>query len=354
MSTFHLQPHYFTEREHALIEDAASGLSASLFRFDSGVCAARMRNRLGELVVLPFQGQQIWSARMLGRDLTMKSMFDQPRPTTEFLATFGGFLQHCGFTACGGPSKDDTHPLHGELPNAPFQRAHLELGRDARGDYLALGGGYRHTVAFSYDYSAEPLIKLYAGASVFTVSLRVTNLKRSPMDYMYLAHVNFRPVDGGRLAYTAQATPEHVRVRTSLPSHVAPAPGLREFVDALAVHPELHHVLRPGLAFDPEVVFFIDYEAGPDGWARTMQIHPDGGADLVRHRPSQLPKGMRWICRTADQDAIAIVEAGTCETEGYTIEKRKGNVKALAGGETFACELEIGALPAGSPEIASA
>ena len=38
-----------------------------------------MCNGLGSITVLPFQGQQIWDAEMLGRSLKMKSMFTEPR-----------------------------------------------------------------------------------------------------------------------------------------------------------------------------------------------------------------------------------------------------------------------------------
>jgi hypothetical protein len=133
----HLTPENFSEKEITLVEN--SPLSASTFRFDSGVSGIRLRNELGSLVLLPFQGQQIWSAEFHGRNLTMKSMFSQPRPTRQYLDTYGGFLLHCGATAMGVPTKDDSHPLHGELPNAPFQHAYLAVGEDERGLYLGLG-----------------------------------------------------------------------------------------------------------------------------------------------------------------------------------------------------------------------
>jgi len=60
----------------------------------------------------------------------------------------------------------------------------------------------------------------------------------------------------------------------------------------------------------------------------------------------QLLKATRWVSRTPDQDAIALVEAGTCEPEGYLAEKAKGYVKVLPPGETFVAEFEIGALAA--------
>ena len=78
-----------------------------------------------------------------------------------------------------------------------------------------------------------------------------------------------------------------------------------------------------------------------------MQVHPDGAADFVRHRPDELPKGIRWMTRTADQDAIGIVLPATAEPDGYTAEKAKGNVLMLPPDEEWRCTMEFGALDAG-------
>ncbi|RLT34040.1 MAG: DUF4432 family protein [Chloroflexi bacterium] len=341
-STIHLQPEFFNSKERLLVESAE--LRVSSFRYDSGVAALRLSNSQGELVMLPFQGQQIWSATFGGRNLTMRSMFDAPQSTSDYAKNYGGFLLHCGFTAMGVPTAQDDHPLHGELPNAVYQQAWLVLGEDENGAYIGLGGRYRHTVAFNYNYTAEPLVKLYAGSSLIHVSLVCHNLKQTPMEYMYLAHANFRPVDNGQLLYSAVVTPQTVRVRRSIPSHVKFAPDYLTFMDALGEKPELHHRLTPGLAFDPEIVFGIDYRADADGWAHTLQLHPDGNADYIRHRPEQLPVGVRWICRTPDQDAAGINLPATAEPEGYTAEKAKGYVKELAGGAQWRCDYVMGAL----------
>ncbi|TRZ48595.1 DUF4432 family protein [bacterium] len=340
-TTINLIPDQFTHLETTLAEHGE--LSASIFRYQSGVCAVRLKNAYGELVMLPFQGQQIWDATMLGRRLTMRSMFDQPYPTRDFLSTFGGFLVHCGATAIGSPGPEDTHPLHGELPNAPFQSAALVFGTDKKGDYIGLTGTYRHIVAFNYNYTATPLVKLYAASSVFTVSMTIYNLKASSMPLMFLEHVNFVPVNGGRLVQTVICKPESMRVRANTPPFMEVASGYREFVKVLQEHPEKHFVFEPGLIYDPEMVLYLNYLADNKGWAHTLQIHPDGSADLLRHRPEQLNHGTRWIYRTADQDALSM-EPCTAELEGFNAEKQKGNVRYLPGGATFSSDLEIGIL----------
>lgn len=348
----HLTPAQFGDKERPLLEFGP--LTATAFRFDSGVCAVRLTHARASLTLLPYQGQQIWQAVCDGRDLTMRSMFAQPWPTRDFLATFGGFMQHCGATGVGNPTAEDAHPLHGELPNAPYHAAYLVTGEDARGAYLGLGGAYRHTIAFAHNYVAEPLVKLYADSTLFNVTMRICNEKQSDMELLYLAHINFRPIDNGRLVYSAPSDPQHVRVRTTIPSHVHPGADYTRFIEQLAEDPSLHEIFKPGLAFDPEVVFFMDYVADDAGWGHTLQIHPNGRADYVRHRLAELPRATRWISRTPDQDAVALVEVGTCEPDGYTAEKRKGHIVVLGPGEQFEASFDVGALDAAEAQRVAA
>lgn len=340
----HLAPEFFGEREKILLE--TPDLSASAFRYDSGVCAVRLRNDEGEIVMLPYQGQQIWSARFRGRELTMKSMFDQPKATREYLETYGGFLLHCGATAMGVPSEGDSHPLHGELPNAPYQAAYLVVGADEEGDYLGLGGVYQHTVAFTCNYRAEPLVKLHVDSSVLDIGLTITNLRNSPMEWMYLAHLNFRPVEDAQLIYSAPCTPEHCRVRKSIPSHITPPPGYAEFLGELEADPEKHNRFSSSLPFNPEVCFYLDYVADDGGWAHSLQVLPDGEADYVAHRPEQLDKVIRWIALSEDQAAMGLALPATAEPEGLTAEKGKGNIKALPAKGSVRIDMRAGALGA--------
>ncbi len=351
-TTIHLQKDAFSPFERILVEHG--GMTASSFLYPTGVHALRIRNRRGEMVLLPFQGQQIWSARFDGRELTMRSMFTQPRATRTYLENYGGFLLHCGFTAMGVPTAGDSHPLHGELPNAPYDNAQLYLGEDEAGAYIRLGGSYQHTVAFNYNYLAQPSVTLHDDTALIQVAIAFTNLKNTPMEYMYLAHANFRPVDHARLVYSAKASPATVRVRRSIPSHIHPQPGYREFLEELASNPGLHHNLAPGLLFDPEVVFYIDFKTDSAGWAHCLQVHPDGSADYIRHKPAQLPKGVRWICRTPDQDALGLLLPATAEPEGYSAEKAKGNLKTLGPKERIEFTYELGSLsPAETAEKAA-
>jgi hypothetical protein len=344
----HLFPEQFCENERLLVE--SNGLSASTFRFSTGVCALRLKNERGEAVLLPFQGQQIWSAQFGGRPLGMTSYFPEPRPTRNYLETYGAFLLHCGVSAMGVPTAQDTHPLHGELPNATYQQAWLVLGEDEQGEYIGLGGRYQHIVAFSYNYLAEPLVKLYRGGSLLHVHFSLENLRHAPLEWMYLAHINFRPVDYGRMVYSALPTPQHVRVRQSIPSHIRPGPGYVEFLQTLKEHPEQHHLFTPQQVYDPEVVFAIDYLHDNHGYAHSMQVHPDGSADYVRHSPAVLDHCIRWIVRTPDQQALGFAMPGTAEPEGYTAEKAKGNLKTLPGKSKVSFDIVAGRLEPGEAQ----
>ena len=220
----------FNEQERPLCQFDA--FSIKTFRYKSGVAALRIINARGEIIVLPFQGQQVWRAKFDGRELTMRSMFDEPVSTREYLENYGAFMIHCGITGLGAPGPEDNHSLHGELPNAPFNSAWLELDSDKRS--TKVGGTYQHTVAFSTNYLATIETALKAESALLDISVSVENLKQTPMDLMYLGHANFRPVDGGELHYSAFYNSKSVRVRQSIPSHVNPKPGYKEFLSKLA------------------------------------------------------------------------------------------------------------------------
>jgi len=205
---------------------------------------------------------------------------------------------------------------------------------------------YQHTVAFSTNYNATISTTMSAGSALLDVSVVVDNLKQTPMDLMYLAHANFRPVDNGQLHYSANYSAQSVRVRQSIPGHVTPKPGYAEFLQQLAEDPTPHHILKPGLGFDPEVVFEIDLNADADGYSHALQKHPDGFSDYISYRPDQAPVCMRWICRTPDQDGLGVAFPATSGVEGYTTEKAKGRVVNLAGGETWRIAMRMGHLTA--------
>jgi hypothetical protein len=344
-SIVHLNPRFFTEKESILLEQGC--LKASLFCYKTGVAAIRVTNGRGEAVILPYQGQQIWRCRFDGRDLHMKSIFDEPEPTQDYLRTYGGLFIHCGATTMGVPSALDTHPLHGELPNAPYQEAFLKHGHNENGHFIAVGGKYCHRVAFNHHYIAQPLVQIYENSTLLDVSMSITNLRHTDMDVMYLAHINFRPVDHAELTYSAPYDAEHIKVNVNVPAHIksnVPIEEFTEFLHRLKADPSLHHTIDPTAHFDPEVVMAIKYQADEEGFAHSLQVHPDGYAHYVRHRPDQLDNAIRWIARNQCEDAMGLVLPANAGVEGYLAEKAASRVKILTPNMQVSFEMRTGLL----------
>lgn len=331
----------------------AHGMTARVFRYATGVAAVSIATPVGEVTILPFKGQQVWDASFGGRRLTMRSMFDEPQDTSDYLSTYGAFLIHCGITAMGGPGPGDSHPLHGELPNARFQAASLIAGSDADGPYLALAGECRQARAFGFNYCFRSQVTLRPDKTYLDVAISVENLRPVPLDVMYLAHINFRAVDDGRLVDTVVDDRTDIEVRRDHPAGLAISPEQHRLVEELAADPARHRHLAAGRRIDPEIVLFLTCRPDQDGWAHGLQIHPDGNGDFVRYKPAELPVAVRWISRTGDQEALGLILPATSGVDGYSAEKAKGRVVTLAGGATYACGYRCGALdPAQTQHLA--
>ena len=343
-SRIFLYPGQFSEAERTVLEFVS--LRAHLFRYRSGVCAIRAENKNGQLIVLPYQGQQIWRLSFLEHDLTMKSMFDEPVPTQLFHANYGMFLLHCGLTAMGNPSPQDTHPQHGELPFAPFSDAWLSTGQDERGRYLCLGGSYRHTRAFRTDYRFEVFYKLYEDATTIEVTVRFTNLRPDDLEYFYMCHINFRPVDGARLSYSAYH--KDIKPHYALSSRLSEEKkqAYNAFFEKLQSSPEIQDIVdRQTQMYEPEICSTIHYQHDATGSAYCMQVLPDGCACYVRFDPEKLPIGLRWIARTGPEDAMGMVLPATAEHLGYTYCKQHHFERYLPSGQSEQYQIEIGLLP---------
>jgi hypothetical protein len=341
----HLERCLFGEREKPLCE--LGRLKASAFCFSTGVAAVRVENPHGHIVVLPYQGQQIWDAVFHGRRLTMATYFPEPVPSTNLLDSYGAFLYHCGALRMGTPGPEDTHPLHGELPGAVYGEAWLIQGQDEGGAYLGVSGAHLHAQAFGDKYRAVPTVKIYEDRTVLDVGMSVENLAHHPMDLMYMCHVNFFPADNGEIIQAAGWDTTDMVVRSSIPSHVKPTPQYLSFLEALKKNPGVTRVLRPEDTYDPEVVFYIRnlrHDAG--GMTHMLQKHPDGSSDYISWNVKSLDHAVRWILKHADQKVAGMALPATCDPEGYTAEKKKGNVRTIPGLGTASFAVRAGYLDA--------
>lgn len=314
------------------------------FRYSTGVAALRVRTDRGEIVLLPFQGHQLWSVSFAGRELAMKSVFVEPRKTSDFLSTYGAFFVHCGACAMGRPGPTDNHPIHGELPNAPFDECTVHAGWESDGTpCVDVGGRYHHKAAFTADYIATSRVRIRGGRTYLGLSLAVENLRVSPMELMYMAHINFRPITHSRVVASAPLTPDNMEFRP-WPATIRIPDAHAKFVELARKDPGMLATILPSHVFDPELVFSVGYQPDADGWAHTLQVHPDGSADFVRHDPAELPVGTRWIVRTGSEDAFGIILPGTAGPEGFAKEKSRGRIVMLAPGGTWQCTVEVGVL----------
>lgn len=113
LTKINFKPSFFSDRPIELLSDGE--FSAVAFRYETGVCGLKIRNKNCNMVVLPYMGQQIWFAEFHGKNLTQKSIFDQPQNTTKFGDNYGGLLIHCGLTNINCADEGEDYPLHEQL-----------------------------------------------------------------------------------------------------------------------------------------------------------------------------------------------------------------------------------------------
>lgn len=338
----YLYKELFSDKEKVLFTDGT--MSASVFKYSTGVDAVTIKNDKGYVTLLPFMGQMIWRMEFLGHDLVMKSIYDEPEVCYQnYGESYGCFLMHCGLTAMGNPTAEDTHLPHGELPIAKYKEAYITIGEDKKGKYIALGGVYTHKRAFELNYEFIPECRLYEGASVIDVNVTINNKKDLPLEYFYLCHINYRPIDGAELYYNAKR--ENVIPHREVPENYPKAKETNEYIDRLLKDASIMDKIDKNTqSYAPEIVFTCKYDSDENGDAHTMQVLPDGYSCYVKHRPEELPFGIRWVARTDDEDALGMVLPATAEHKGYLYCKERGYEKYVASGDSITFHMTTGIL----------
>ncbi len=337
-----LQKHFFSSDEQTLVEYGSFKVDA--FRYSSGVEALKIENGKCSFVFTPFKGQQIWHFCVDGKELSMQTTVKEPKDTMVYLENYGGFLYHCGIISFGAP--DATHPHHGEIPNAIYDKAYIVCDEDENGKYILLGGELNHDMAFVRKYKFAPEIKLYENESVFKINVEIENLRSYPMEYMYLCHINFRPFDGSELICSAKYDADHIKLYRS--------PGsdkLLNYFDKLEKDFSImNKVGHSGECYDPEICFGIKYESDENNRAYTLQDMGDG-ACYVSHPADVLTNGVRWISRTNNEDSMGMVLPATAEHIGYANAKENGQLRVLEGNEKLSFVIEAGYIERKEKEI---
>jgi hypothetical protein len=332
-STIHLSKSFFGSVPATLL--TSGRLSCTVFSYPSGVQAIRAENGMGYVIVLPYHGQQVWDLSFGGKSLKMQNLFPEPRDTTVLEECYGAYMMHCGALRMGCPSPEDTHTLHGELPLAPYQKASVILGENEKGRFLGITGEYHYIRAFADTYCARPVVRLYENSTLIDIDMEVENRSHFPMELMYMSHINIMPAPNGKLLQSHRWTAEDMKVRLSIPAFVKPSKEYLDFLNSLKDRPQELSVLKAGMEYDPEVVFFnYNSRADEKGFTHYMQVHEDGTADYVGYKPAELKRNVRWILINKNQKVIGLALPATAEPEGYTAEKKKGNVLTLGPKES--------------------
>ena len=343
-----LKKNMFTDARFTLVE--AGELKAEIFRYSTGVEAVRVSNRRGGFTVLPFMGQMIWRCDFDGRELTMKSIWDEPAVCKDtFEESYGCFLMHCGLTAMGNPTPADTHPGHGELPVAPYDEAWIEAGADENGEYLAVSGVYRHRRCFSLNYAFSPRALLRPGAGKIEVSAEMKNNRDLPLEYYYLCHINHLPVNGSKIVESPLAKKPIINHEVPEWYYKPWADATNKFLAALDKDYKVQSVIgAKGESYKPEIVNCYFHKPDKNGWAFVREVYPKKLGKVtgvfVNYRPGELPYATRWLCRTPQDDALGMCLPATAEHKGRLFCQSQHQQKYLAPGKSFTIHVETGVL----------
>ena len=188
-----------------------------------------------------------------------------------------------------------------------------------------------------------PECRLYEDASTIEMTMTFKNNKDLPLEYFYLCHINYLPIDGSRLIYTANR--KNIVAHSEVPQGYPGGEKTEAYIDKLNKDISIMDVIdKESQSYAPEIVFTCKYDADEDGNAHTMQLLPDGYSCYVCHKPEELPFGVRWVARTKDEDALGMVLPATAEHKGYLYCKERGYEKYLASGETMTFHITTGIL----------
>jgi hypothetical protein len=338
-TTLHLCKDMFIRERRLVIEHG--GITVHAFKYATGIEALELSTGAARFTLLPYKGQQIWDTWVGERRLTMQSVFAAPIDTREFRKTYGAFFVHCGGTAMGSPQPGENHLPHGELPNIPFESAHLRIGTEGEAKFVELGGVASDREAFSHAFEFRPTLRFFQGRADIVCTVTIENVGGDNMPCMYLGHINFAPVAGARLVDGGDDT-AYTWTNPSLPT-TAPQ-GVHDWHERVAEEFSQHRIVRADDRVEPEFVKTLKLQPDPDGWAHSAQLLPDGSADFVSWQPKALPYAVRWITRASERQAMGFALPSTAGPDGREAARQSGDLFYLARGECFTARFRFGAL----------
>ena len=165
------------------------------------------------------------------------------------------------------------------------------------------------------------------------------------MELMYMIHINFNPVNYGKIIQSVDWKKDSMEISDNLPDDLNGPIQFNKSVDELREDPKLTQIIDPEDVYDPEVVFYLkNIKSGNDGFAHFIQKYPDGSSYYVSFNINELDHGARWIVKNKDMEALSIVLPSTCDADGYIAEKEKSNIKEIKGKASHRANMKTGYL----------
>ena len=320
-----LQREFFGETSKVIFHN--ENITASIFRYSSGVEAIDLKNSRGRMVVLPYMGQVIWDLEFDGVDLKMNNMFSQPRKVSNIVDTYGCFAFHSGLIRNGCPGPDDDYELHGEMPCAEMDRAWLEITDEG----VKICGETEYAKGFGHHYLASPSVKIFNEESYIEINMTVRNLSGAEMPLQYMCHTNYAYLEDAEMKQNIPS--DAFKLRESVPAHVKPTEKWLNYNRKLLSGEETLSVLNQPEMYDPEIVFFGDELDRYQQDVEFEMVSPNGCTFFTKFSTEELNYATRWILHNSDQQVGAFVLPATCRPEGYLAAEKTGTLIKLGANE---------------------
>lgn len=322
-----MTPSQFSRTETLLFE--THELVIHTFAYSTGVEALKITIGRGEFIWLPFFGQSLWSWKLDGVEQKFEGFVEEPDyAARDFLHNYGACMIHCGITAMGNPSKEDTHLHHGELPLTHYKEAWIEISDGP--NPISLCGKMQFRIPFVAAYEFAPSLKILGDGSSVFVDSTLTNLQKSDMHYMYLNHLNFTMRDAVRLEYGRNDFSKRtVTVLDEVIPGVVEDPSLFLTVDKHPTYsPELVAIMKNQPQFGPVTV--------------NKMYRSDGDVVWVAINTNELDHTVAWLSRTVDRSACGFSLPATAGPRGLAEEARNDTVKSLEAGSSVTFQYVFG------------
>lgn len=325
----YINKNMFQDRESILLE--YKDLTILTFLFPSGVEGLKVKNNNLEFDLLPYKGHQIWNFKINGENVTQKSIFPYPLDTDIFGDNYGGFLYHCGLTNINGAGDGEYYPLHGELPFAKYDKNYIELGSDSIGEFVKICGEFIYRNSQDYFYKYCPKLTIRENSTILEMNIDIENKRLNDLKYMFMCHMNWHGIDGSEFIYCADkenVNPEIVEAWDDSER----AKKLEQFSKLANEDSSLIDILDSERQFlNPEYCVNIKYNSDENGFAHAIMKRPDNKSFYVSFDTENLPYGLRWFCRTGDEDGVGFCLPTTGTNHSTKVQMKNGTFNILKG-----------------------